>query len=280
MITSGLVNQRRARFEDGFRTEARYVNTQDIMRPHVSGFDLPTLKTSDLASPKEDPNVSRKALAQISYQKIFRKDTRPTDRLYLASLVSNISRGGGGKATLPTASPGPSGMNTAPQNLPDARTPPTELDQTLQPQGETPTPSIGLAPIDAPVDTMLEGSADNINDELEAQVVMEVVSGLMANNFQDQPLPAMPEVIQNIPVDLEMRESDSIENSIALDIVLGGTGLGAAQYVAGKFTKKSNLPSTEKRVGMSSAQVTQAINTNGVGPRKKYRTTMKAPNMK
>lgn len=87
MIKSGLVNQKRARFEQGFGYDRDPRPRDYLIRPWVSGMDGPLIKKSRYADPYvEDKGsilVSQKPLAEIKYDSIFGKTLSPDERLYL-----------------------------------------------------------------------------------------------------------------------------------------------------------------------------------------------------
>lgn len=184
MITSGLVNQKRARFENGF-IHQRDANARDTtVRPHQSGFDMPILEKSSHASPSESQYTKQgtpvKPVEQVFYNDIFGKTTTPSERMYLFNMMQRLSRGGGGTGgggVAPT--PGPGGMGGGrPTTMPGG-------DQPSLPGGPPVVPSDGPPSLMAPTSYatasdqesfgMIDpnfNSADNIQDELDAETAL------------------------------------------------------------------------------------------------------------
>jgi hypothetical protein len=185
MITSGLVNQKRARFDNGF-IHQRDVNARDTtIRPYQSGVDMPIVDKSSYASPSPTEFTKQgtrvKTQAQVFYNDIFGKNVTPTQRIYLFNMLQRLTRGGGGLGgggTAPTPGPGGMGGGGRPTGMPtDTVTqPPTTL-----PDGATPPPSLmgGTESFYTASDQESFGmaddfvnSADNVEDELKAEDVV------------------------------------------------------------------------------------------------------------
>jgi hypothetical protein len=218
MITSGLVNQRRARFEKGF-PHGRSALSSEFIRPHVSGFDMPVLEKSNYASPKTDISLSQTTPLQVNYADIFAKKLTADERLYNNNLLKQIARIARGPEQMnrQMTTPGFAGIGSggradtvgpnraAPVAIADRPRPNDRMDvdspDTLvkeeggvvdNPRYSMPGsfPSGPMYTGDAEMNASsvqqiiassnaiddVSGDADNLNDELEAQVVSDVVT--------------------------------------------------------------------------------------------------------
>lgn len=186
MITSGLVNQKRARFDNGF-IHQRDVNARDTtIRPYQSGVDMPIVEKSSYASPPVTEFTKRgtpvKPPNQIFYNDIFRKNLTPSQRLFIAQSIKQLTRIGSttlGDMTRPPTGQGPwggpgpgyyggpgyGGQGPGGQG-PGGPAPPT--DPTL--------PGL-MTPSENSVDDVFMNSADTLEDELDAVDTVENTDG-------------------------------------------------------------------------------------------------------
>jgi len=164
MIRSGLVNTRRARFEDGFPHERDAHATHDVLiRPYVQTDVYSILPKSDFAKPAYNPPN----LVETKYNDIFGKTTTADERLYLLKQFTATLKQMGSAPGRPTVMPPSTTMPTAPSSRPNGSvpTPNPTLPPAPSPDGSVPTATEIIEP-------GMEVLAD-FNDELQAQIFID-----------------------------------------------------------------------------------------------------------
>jgi len=136
MIRSGLVNQHRARFEQGFPHERNNHPRDAMERPFVQEKTYPVLNKGQYAQPELPINAPDPV--QPGIIDIFGKKTTPDERMYLYREFLRAQRRFGAVPGQPTA---PKNANKRPGNMP----PPMQV-----PQNPPPAPGPGGAPGGAP----------------------------------------------------------------------------------------------------------------------------------
>ena len=149
MIHSGLVNQRRGGYEQGYPFQRNNHPRDQTIRPWVSGFDLPVMEKSAYATPSAPTGSTKigvpvKASAEVMYKDIFGKTASPDVKFYLAQLVKRVARGGGAGGLAPDGGNGPTGMGGGqrPTADPSQGIPPGQLPPPQTPNIPPQTPNI------------------------------------------------------------------------------------------------------------------------------------------
>lgn len=178
MIKSGLVNQRRARFENGYPHQVDENPRDEVVRPYVQGSAFPILGKSEYAKPSANPPN----LVQTKYNDIFGKRTTPDERLYLLkefTAAMNIAKqvSAPGRNVNIGGVPPPASNGGAPPSIPPGGGPGGPGGPSGGPSGPSgpdgpPTPSI-LATYDYTAPNVTTDYT--FKNELEAQVLMDAV---------------------------------------------------------------------------------------------------------
>lgn len=113
MLRSGLVNQHRARFEEGFPHERNNHPRDALERPYVQDTAYPILKKGEFAKPELPVNAPNPI--QSKYIDIFGKETTPDQRMFLYREFFRAARKFGAIPGQPTA---PQNSNRGPGNMP------------------------------------------------------------------------------------------------------------------------------------------------------------------
>jgi hypothetical protein len=175
MLRSGLVNQHRARFEEGFPHERNNHPRDKLIRPYVQDEVYPTLKRGRYTEPElpfNDPNP-----VQPKYIDIFGKKTTPDERLYLYKEFFNAAKKFGvipGQATVPQ------NANGAPGTMYPQPPLPPPADPQGGPPGGPQDPPRGPDPYRFPRAPSMMGATEvgvEYTSELAAQSLVNGVSG-------------------------------------------------------------------------------------------------------
>lgn len=181
MLRSGLVNQHRARFEEGFPHERNNHPRDILIRPFVQTEIYPILKRGRYTEPElpvNDPNP-----VQPKYIDIFGKKTTPDERIYLYKEFFNAAKKFG---FVPGQPVGPKNANGKPGQMLPTYPQPSPRD----PQGGVPTepngnPQGGVIDAPPPLIAATNSSSGSVagsnqgvdyTSELDAQVFIDRVS--------------------------------------------------------------------------------------------------------
>ena len=196
MLRSGLVNQHRARFEEGFPHERNNHPRDVLARPFVEDRTFPILPKSWYAEPELPVNAPDPI--QPKYDDIFGKKTTPDERIYLYREFFNAAKKAGilGQPARPTnAGLGPGVMNPpAPTAQPVPPTPPPKKPEEGGGAGEEPEPAV-KEEVGAPEEGSGPGTSsllgglevdDYYNSELQAQVFTDAIGGNIGRGYDHE----------------------------------------------------------------------------------------------
>ena len=268
MLRSGLVNQHRARFEEGFPHERNNHPRDALERPYVQQASYPILKKGDYAQPElpaDDPNP-----IQTKYIDLFGKKTTADERLYLYREFFRAAKKFGAIPGQPT---GPSNANGRPGNMPPPpgpQNPPAAPGEQPPPEGQPPgdqtPPDVPGQPPTAPgssVPPLMRGSAPSSSgassyqtapgveyiSELDAQVFTDAVGGNIGRGYDHESEVNATEAWVNGMLDRHRNTRwRSSRSNITEAPSVPGAGLSTFGAGLSTFTPSGAPPSEPQRV--------------------------------